>query len=137
MSNQPPQPTPSTTIRIPMRKSVIIGVSIIVIIAIALVVFVLLPKVNSPNPEIVMVNGHEGFQGLNYVYYVDATVKNNGVSGWVTLYAEINGAGRYEKQDRQVYLGNGESKSETFSFDISLWGSLTNPSISYKAWATP
>ena len=109
----------------------------IVIIALAIFAFVLLPKIYSPNPQVVMMNGHEGFSGLNYVYNVDTTVKNNGASGWVTVYAEINGAGRYEQQNTKIYLANGESKSATLTFDISVWGSLTNPTISYKVWAVP
>jgi hypothetical protein len=109
---------------------------IAIVVSIGVVSFSLVPIVNSPKPEITMVDGHDGFQGLNYVYYVDTTIKNNGVNGWVTVYAEINGGGRYEKQDRQVYLGNGESKSETFAFDISFLGALSDSSIRYKTWAT-
>ncbi|MCW4010329.1 MAG: hypothetical protein NWF05_06880 [Candidatus Bathyarchaeota archaeon] len=126
----------SATIKIPLRKSTLIGVSVISIILFALVMFVLFSSVSSPNPEVVMVDGYEGLQGLNYVYYVDARVQNHGASGWVTLYAEINGAGRYEKQNMRIYLGNGEIKTATFTFDITVLGTLSNPSIKYKAWVT-
>ena len=63
------------------------------------------------------------------------TVRNKGADGWIRVYAEISGAGRYEKQDQRIYLASGESKTLQFVFDISLWGALTNPVISYRAWA--
>ena len=76
-----------------------------------------------------VVNGYESFQGLNYVFVVDVTVRNNGADGWIKVYAEISGAGRYEKQDQRIYLANGKSKRLRFVFDISFWGALGNPSI--------
>ncbi len=140
-SPQPPPPPPPSTTNSKTVLSIIVA-SLIVVAVVAGVYFFALPALhipglNNPNPEITMVTGHEGLQGLNYVYYVDATVKNNGVSGWIALYAEINGAGRYERQDTRIYLGDGESQLHTFTFDISVLGTLSQPSISYKAWATP
>jgi len=83
-----------------------------------------------------MVSGYESLQGLlNYVYKVDVTVKNNGADGTCMVYAEISGAGRYEKKYQRIYLTNGESRSLQFVFDISLWGAITSPSITYRAWA--
>jgi len=110
------------------------GIGITALIFIIGVGYLVFPVVFGPKPEIVTRDAHEGFEGLNYVYFIDVTVKNNGESGYVKIFAEINGAGRYEKQDRRIYLGCDESKQETFAFDISLLGSLTQPSISYKVW---
>jgi hypothetical protein len=124
----------------PQKKSigVIIAVVIVAVIAIAVIAFVALPKlgVTAPNPEVTMTQGRDGFSGFNYVYYVDATVRNNGASGSVTVYAEINGAGRNEQQQTNVYLEKGESKTVTLTFDVSVLGSLSNPSINYRAWAS-
>jgi len=107
----------------------------VIIVAILLVAFVLFPLINRPQPEVTLVNGYESFQGLNYVYRVDVNVKNNGADGWVRVYAELSGAGRYEKLDKRIYLAKGESDSVQFSFDISIWGALTSPAVTYRAWA--
>jgi len=89
---------------------------------------------NRPNPEIILLDGHEGFQGVNYVAYVDVGVKNNGGDGWVTVYAEIEGAGKYEKKEQRIYMVSGETKQLQFVFDISFWNALFS-SLSYRAWA--
>jgi hypothetical protein len=112
-----------------------VGTVLTIIVLIAILAFVFLTFINKPKPQITLVNGHEGFQGLNYVYYVDVSVRNNGVDGWIKVYAEINGAGRYETQDKRVYVASGQTNSMQFVFDISLWGVLSNPTISYRAWA--
>jgi len=54
--------------------------------------------------------------------------------GWIKVFAEISGAGKYEKQDERVHLASGESRQLTFTFDINLWGALFS-SMTYKAWA--
>ena len=90
---------------------------------------------NPPKPEITSVSGYDSLEGFDYVFKVDATVKNNGGAGSITVFAEINGAGRYEKLSKTVYLSKGESQLLNFKFDISVWGSLGNPTINYKAWA--
>lgn len=114
-------------------KWIVLGVVIgIIVIASIVVAYNFL---NRPNPEITLLNGYEAFQGLNYVYKVDVRVENNGANGWVKVYAEISGAGRIEKLDKRTYLASGESKTLQFVFDISVWGALTNPTITYRAWA--
>jgi hypothetical protein len=116
-------------------KGIIVGIAIITIVLVSVFLFVFSTFINKPNPQITLVNGYEGFQGLNYVWYVDVSVKNNGASGWVKVYAEISGAGKYEQKDQRIYLGNGETDSLQFVFDISILGSLGNPTITYRAWA--
>lgn len=132
-----PPPPPPLAQKKSIGKGVTIAVVVIAIIVLAIVAYAFLPKLSGPDPQITMTNGREGFSGLNYVYYVDATVKNNGASGYVTVYGEINGAGRYEQKSTNLYLENGQSQSITLTFDISVLGSLSNPSISYRAWANP
>lgn len=130
-----PQPPPSQPPKKQFSKGLLVGTLLIIIVLIAVVAFVFLTFVNKPKPQIMVVNGYEGFQGLNYVYYVDVSVRNNGVDGWVRVYAEINGAGRFEQQDKRIYVASGQSNSLQFVFDISLWGALSNPAISYRTWA--
>jgi hypothetical protein len=91
---------------------------------------------NRPNPQIILLDGHDGFQGVNYVAYVDVSVKNNGGDGWVTVYAEIEGAGKYEKKEQRIYMASGETKQLQFVFDISFWNALFS-SLNYRAWAVP
>jgi len=129
--SQPPPPPPNKR----FSKGLLVGTVSIIIVLVAVVAFVFLTFVNKPKPQITLINAYEGFQGLNYVYYVDVSVKNNGVDGWVRVYAEINGAGRVEQQDKRVYVAGGQSNSLQFVFDVSLWGVLSNPTISYRAWA--
>lgn len=137
MTLPPPPPPPPPANNKPIGKGVIIAVVIVTVIALAVVAFVALPLmgVTAPKPEVTMAQGREGFSGFNYVYYVDATVVNHGASGSVTVYAEINGAGRNEQQQTSIYLEKGQSKTVTLTFDISLLGSLGNPTITYRAWA--
>lgn len=117
-------------------KIPLIVVLVIAVVAVAAIVFVALPAlgITAPKPEVTMTQGHQDLSGLNYVYYVDATVKNNGASGNVTVYASISGADRTEQQSKSVYIAAGESQTVTFSFDISVLGMLSDPSITYKAW---
>jgi hypothetical protein len=130
------QPSPTITQKKPIRKDVLIAVLVMVGVALVILALVVIPILNSPKPEITVLTGYESFQGLNYVFKVDVTVKNNGAEGTVTVHAQINGAGRYETQEQSIHLDSSESKSLQFVFDISLWGSLTQPSISYKAWCS-
>lgn len=129
------QPPPPQQPKKQSSKTLLVGTVSIIIILVSVAAFVFLTFINKPKPQITLVNGHEGFQGLNYVYYVDVSVKNNGVDGWIKVYAEIKGAGRYETQDKRVYVASGQTYSLQFVIDISLWGALSNPTISYRAWA--
>ncbi|MDI6691381.1 MAG: hypothetical protein QME50_05885 [Candidatus Bathyarchaeota archaeon] len=117
-------------------KWVAVGVVIgmVIIASLILLYSPLLRIINPPKPEITSTYGHDGFQGLNYVCYVEVTVRNNGGDGWIKVFAEISGAGKYEKQEQRVYQKNGESKDLTFVFDISFWGALFS-SMTYRAWA--
>jgi len=92
--------------------------------------------VSLPKPEITKLDGYGSLQNLNWVFYVDVTVKNNGEEGNVIVYAEISGAGKYEKKEQLIYLAKGESKDLSFTFDISFWNALFSQ-ITYSAWAVP
>ena len=130
VSQQPE--SPSTTIKIPMRKSVIIAISIVVI-AVVIGASIIFFALNRPLPEIIAQNGRQN----GYKFYVDVTVKNNGASGWVKVYGQIDTAGQFEKQETRMYLGNSESKSYTFTFDITFPEGVSGQDITSTAWATP
>jgi len=115
-----------------------IGVGIligIIIIASITVAYIIIPFINRPKPDIILLDSHDGFQGLNYVVYVDVGVKNNGGDGWVTIYAELRGGGRYEEKNQKIYMASGETKQLQFVFDVSLWSSLFS-SMTYRAWCS-
>lgn len=117
-------------IKISMRKSTIIAVSIF-IIAVIIGASILLLVINRPNPEI---TSHNGWKNGN-TYYVEVTVKNNGASGWVKVYAQIDSAGQFEKQEARVYLENGESKPKTFLFNIDFPEGAIGQDLTYTTWA--
>lgn len=130
ISQQTTTPAPQT--RKPKRnfyKWIAIAVAAIVIISVA--VFLL----SLPRPEIVLTDGHDGLEGLNYVVYLDVSARNNGGSGWVTVHAELSGGGRFEQQEQRVYIGAGETKNVQFVFDVTIWNSLFS-SMQYKTWVT-
>ncbi len=96
--SQKPKPDLKNKIKPILYVSVGILIGVIIIALVVVLPFFMRPK---PKPEIVLLDGHDGFQGLNYVAYIDVGVKNNGGEGWVTVYAEIEGAGKYEKKNKQ------------------------------------
>jgi len=121
-------------------KTIYIAIGVIVAIALfagALWVYMSVQRaVSLPKPEITKLDGYGSLQNLNYIFYVDVTVKNNGEEGNVIVYAEISGAGKYEKKEQLIYLAKGESKDLSFTFDISFWNALFSQ-ITYSAWAVP
>jgi hypothetical protein len=130
----PAQPKKKTSPIVYIAVGILIGAIIISVIYIA---FVYVPHVASlPKPEITKLDGYGGFEGLNYVYYVDVTVKNNGEEGYVSVFAELKATGKYEKQEQILYMYKGQSQNVRFTFDITLWGALTSQ-VTYKAWAVP
>jgi len=143
-TSKPPTPVHYSKPKSGKSYGKIIGgiVAVIIIIGIFLFIISNLPGfhgnlLNPTNPEITMVSGEEGLEGLNYVFRVNVNVRNNGGAGQIEVFAQINGAGRYEEESQVITLSEGESRSMQFVFDISFLGSLGNPQISYKAWANP
>lgn len=68
--------------------------------------------------------------------FVEVTVRNNGGDGWIKVFADISGAGKYEKQEQRIYLRNGETRDLVFIFDISFLRTLFSlGDITYRAWA--
>jgi len=119
-------------------KWIVIGIviGIVIVASFFLLLNPLSSILNPPRPEIVSKYGHDGFQGLNYVLFVEVTVRNNGGDGWIKVFADISGAGKYEKQEQRIYLRNGETRDLDFIFDISFLGTLFSlGDITYRAWA--
>lgn len=132
MPNQTSAPPPPE--KRPPRTALKIGaVLATIIIVIVLFAYVFIPAINRPRPDIVLLDGHDGFQGLNYVVYVDVGVKNHGSDGWVTVYAELRSAGRYEEKNSRIYMTSGETKQLQFVFDVGFWNTVFS-SMTYKAW---
>jgi predicted nucleic acid-binding Zn ribbon protein len=133
-------PIPTLTIereRAPASRNLvnailILGAIAIIIIAIWGIPRFIMPFLNRPKPDIVLLDGHDGFQGLNYVAFVDVGVRNNGGEGWVTVYAELEGSGYYEELNQRVHLASGETKNLQFVFDISFWHQGFN-ALTYRA----
>jgi len=116
-------------------KWMVVGVFIGIVI-IAFTVFVLVNRPRLEDLEITLLDGFVSMDtGLNCLYTVDVTVKNNGGGRWVKVYAEISGSERYEKKDQQqrIYLDDGENKSLHYVFDISFW-KRGRGEPSYRAW---
>jgi len=122
MSSQTQSPsTPPVKVkesRWPLYTAVILAV--IALILIGVYALNLPSKLNPPRPEIISMNSHEGFVGLNYVIYVDATIRNNGGEGWVKVIAEL-WCGGYEKQEQKIYMKAGETQNIRFTFDVRLF----------------
>ena len=116
----------------PSRVAIVIAVCIIVVM-VSYSVYIFLVR---PQPDIVLVDGYDGFQGLSYVAFVDVKVKNNGGDGWVTVYAELEASGYYEELNQRTFLASGQTKDLRFVFDISLLGQDFS-TVSYRAWADP
>ena len=111
----------------------IIGIAVVVVIIIVVVVM-LFNMLRVPDPEVVRVWSSSGWEGLNYVFYVHAIIRNEGEPGYVVVYAEIMKPGGYEKQYREIYMDHGEEVEVTFRFDIGFIESL---GTSYRVWAVP
>ena len=141
MSSFPPPPPPPPSSKRPKNKLVIAGIVAVIVVSLAMLVFLFMFQSGmvgnpfGPQAQVTAVSGHEGYQGMD-TYYVDVTVVNNGNAGYLTVYAEISGGGKTEQQDQRVYVGTEDSRSLTFTFDLSTWGSTPTSSITYNAWAT-
>lgn len=115
--------------------AIVVGI-VVAVFCIALYVsyFAVNPFVSSPIPDIILLDGHDGFQGIDYVVYIDVGVKNNGGEGWVTVYAELDSAGRYEEKSSRIFLASGETKQLQFVYDVGFWNTVFS-SMTYKARA--
>lgn len=86
-----------------------------------------------PLPEIIGTTARESF-GFDYQVHVDCTVRNNGASGQVTIFAELRKGG-YWKKEETIFLPENESRMVTLTFSepTFLSGGLTSGSYSCRA----
>ncbi len=141
LTRPPPYVKPKSTKKDSEAWIVVLVVSLAVgflLIIIALSSFTSSPSILSsgPRPEVVGIYGKEGFEGLNYVFYVYVTVENKGDDGLVTVYAEVYTSDYYERKHQTIYMKHGERTTLTFTFDISALGAMVS-GIRYRAWAVP
>ena len=89
-----------------------------------------IPK--NPNIQVTSKIWRDGYEGIDYVIWIDVVVYNYGYSGSQTVFCQINqGNNQYLRAER-VYLNSHESTSLTFRFpEFSWWSS---DSGSYRVW---
>lgn len=76
--------------------------------------------IGGPSPDIVSVEGHAKFQGLNVVTEVNVLVDNNGDAGEVLVEAQyISKKGRTYSDRKTIYMDAGETKYVNFIFDTT------------------
>lgn len=132
MSHQTSTPPPEEK---PSRTALKFGAIFLVSLLFGFfVVAYVIPMMNRPKPDITLLDGSDGFQGFNYVVYVDVGFKNHGGEGWVIVYSELRGGGRYEEKSSRIYMASGETKQIQFVFDVGFWDTLFS-TMTYKAWA--
>jgi hypothetical protein len=89
--------------------------------------------VNSTNVEIIGRSTRTGFEGFDYVMYVDVTIYNRGSEGKATLWVSLTQGSNQWTKNQAIFLSQGETRDLTFSFkEISYW-SISG--ITYRVWA--
>jgi hypothetical protein len=74
-----------------------------------------------------------GFEGINYIFYIDFVVQNIGnASGQARVWSELNQNGNHYEKHQDFYLNAGGTQSYTFRYpEYSFWS--TDPG-SYLVW---
>lgn len=117
-----------------MNKKLLIGIVAVLLLTIGLSGCTESPSevLNPPQVEVTSRAARTGYEGLDYVAYVDCTVKNYGGSGKATVYAKITQGSSYWQKEQQIYINDGESRDLLFTFrEFSFW---TLESGSYLVW---
>lgn len=120
-------------------KAAVAGVAVIVVVVVVVAILILQQGGGGilPGPKahftIVSRELRTTVESLDYVAYVDVTVKNDGDgAGSTRVYVKVTQGGNYWQKDTSVYLDAGESKTVTLRFsEIGFW--TTNP-LSYEVW---
>jgi uncharacterized membrane protein len=125
-----------------MASKATIAAVAIILVAVAILGLLILQQrgggggiLPSPKPHFTIEgrNLRTAVEGLDYVAYIDVTVKNDGdAAGAATVYVKVMQGGNYWQKDTSVYLNSGETKTVTLRFsEVGLW--TANP-ISYDVW---
>jgi hypothetical protein len=82
---------------------------------------------------VVSYTARRGFEGINYVFYIDVVVQNTGnASGQARVWSELNQNSNHYEKHQDVYLSAGESQSFTFKYaEYSYW---STDSGGYQVW---
>jgi len=122
-----------------VEKKTFAAVVIVIIVAVAIIIvgigniINLFQRAIPPDVEIISKSYREGFEGFDYVIYVDATVYNRGGSGTVTVWAELTQGSDSWKKTQTVHLEAKESKDLTFTFrEVSFWS--IEGGGTYRVW---
>ena len=90
---------------------------------------------STPKPYFVISSyaARRGFEGINYVFYIDFVVQNIGnASGQARVRSELNQNGNHYENHQDIYLNAGGTQSSTFRYpEYSFWS--TDPG-SYLVW---
>ena len=73
-----------------------------------------------------------GYEGIDYVIWIDVIVRNSGYSGSQTVFCQINQENNQYLRSESVYLNAGRSTSLTFRFPEFSWWSSDGGS--YRVW---
>lgn len=87
--------------------------------------------VNPPDVNVICKSTREGYEGIDYVIYIDVTVYNQGGDGKATVWSKITQDGNQWSKKQTIYIDGEETLDLTFTYrEISFWGS----GGSYKVW---
>lgn len=91
------------------------------------------PMRNRPNFDIVDYNPRTGYEGLNYVVYVDMTIYNKGDAGHGTVWCRVSQDNSFWTKSQTIYVDENGRSELTFVFrEFSFWGG----SGEIRVWVT-
>lgn len=86
----------------------------------------------SPEVEIISENARTGYEGFDYVIYVDTTVYNRGGDGKATVWVKLTQGNSEWTKNQAIYIKGEETRDLTFTFkEASFW---TLESGIYLVW---
>lgn len=90
-------------------------------VMIVLIVVFLSGCISSPEPVILSQDAKDSLQGLNWVTVITADIENRGESGNIAVVAEVKRPDKsVMNQQQTVYIGKGEIKKVSFTFDTEF-----------------
>lgn len=91
------------------------------------------PFVEQPIFRIMSKNARDGYEGIDYVLYIDLTIYNSGGSGSKTIWCKLEQNHNFWTKQQSIYLQKGDTQQLTFTFrEMSFW----DGSGTYTIWIT-
>jgi len=87
---------------------------------------------NPTNVEIVGRSSRTGFEGFDYVVYIDVTVHNQGNESKATIWVSLAQGGNQWTKNQEIYLNQGEARDLMFTFHEANFWSLSG--FTYQIW---